>query len=393
MKQETVHALITAKTIFDEASQLVSLANQHTCSAGLIFLQDALEIVFLSCLKEIDADKDKNLESLSFDQLIGELGSRGIKVPRSGALKALNKQRIIVKHYGQLTDAISTATYLNIANDAISATLKQVIGKDLTDVFLSDLLPDNHRLQPHLQLAANLIEKKDFFGALLETRKAYFLEIESDYCIYQWKDISNTTPNYWMRLLIGGWKAPFHTRNKEWISANVKEPIDYVQIDADRFRMDAIEWGISTSDLHNISQLTPQAVQFEHNGPWHTKIDQGYRENIATPLNARYCLDRMIYVAFKKHQHQAARRWKQRDLPSPPKPIYLTHAVFQRPDQTSPVVHVIQEGFTYSVNNQVTGFDPTVIFLNVTVHPPRPVDAPIDEGPWPFQGFVIDHGP
>ncbi|MBP3984224.1 hypothetical protein J5837_07265, partial [Pseudoxanthomonas helianthi] len=393
MKQETVHALITAKTILDEARQLISLANQHTCSAGLIFLQDALEIVFLSCLKEIDADQDKSLESLSFDQLIGELGLRGIKVPKSGSLKALNKQRIIVKHYGQLTDPVSTATYLSVANDAISSTLRQVIGKDITDVFLSDLLPANHQLQPHLQLAASLIANKDYFGALVETRKAYFLEIESEYCVYQWKDISNTTPNFWMQLLIGGWKAPFNTRNKEWISANVKEPVEYVQIDAERLRIEAIEWGVSTSDLHNISQLTPQAVQLENNGLWHTKIDHGYRENIATALNARYCLDRMIYVAFKKHQHQAARLWKQRDLPSPPKPIYLTHPVFERPDQNSQVIHVIQEGFTYSVNNQVTGFDPAETFLNITVHPPRPDDTPPGEGPWPFHGFVIDHGP
>jgi hypothetical protein len=393
MKQETVHALITAKTILDDARQLILLANQHTCSAGLIFLQDTLEIVFLSCLKEIDADQEKNLESLSFDQLIGELGVRGVKVPKSGTLKALNKQRIIVKHYGQLTDPASTAAYLEAAEAAISSTLGQVVGKGITDIFLSDLLPADHKVQPHLQLAARLIEVNDFFNALIEIRKAYFIEIESDYCIYDWRTISTTTPNYWRQFLLGGMKAQFHTRNQEWISANVKEPIDYVQIDGERFRIDAIEWGINTSDLHNIAQFTPHAVQLERDGPWHTKVDAGYRENIATPTNARYCLDRMVYVAYKKHQHQAARRWKQHGLPAPPKPVYLNQPVFDRPDQNAPVLHVIQQGFTYSVNNYVTGFDPSKTFLNITVHPSRPENTALGEGPWPFSGFVLDHGP
>lgn len=393
MKQETVHALITAKTVLDNARQLILLANQHTCSAGLIFLQDTLEIVFLSCLKEINADQEKNLESLSFDQLIGELGTRGVKVPKSGTLKALNKQRIIVKHYGQLTDPTSTTTYLEAAEAAISSILGQVVGKEITDVFLSDSLPADHKVQPFLQLAARLIEASDFFSALLEIRKAYFIEIESDYCIYDWRNTSTTTPSYWGQFIISGMKAPFYTRNQEWITANVKEPTDYVQIDGERFRIDAIEWGISTSDLHNIAQFTPHAVLLERDSPWHTKVEAGYRENIATPANARYCLDRMVYVAYKKHQHQAARRWKQQGLPAPPKPIYLNQPVFERPDQSAPVLHVIQQGFTYSVNSSVTGFDPSKTFLNITIYPPPPENSALGEGPWPFCGFVVDHGP
>ena len=393
MKQDTVHSLLTAKTLLDEARSLIASSNQYACSAGLIFLQDALEIVFLAALRELGADQVKNIESFTFDQLIGELGSNRIKVPKSGTLKALNKQRVIVKHYGQVADPASTLNYLDAANESISAILRQTIGKEINDIFLSDLLPDGHRARSFLHQASRFVDAGQYYEALVETRKAYFTEIEAEYCIYSWKDISNATPRYWMRIGMGGMKAPFHTRNREWISANVQQPSDYIQIDHDRFRMDAVEWGVNTSELHNVSQLTPQAIQLERDGPWHTRAANGFKENLATEQNAKYCLDRMIAITFRKHLHQSARRWAPFGLPTPPRTVYLGHPVFSRPDVTSAVVHSVQEGYTYSTNYQTTGFDPALNFVNVTVHPPRAPDAALGDGPFPFSGFVIDHGP
>lgn len=393
MKQDTVHSLLTAKTLLDEARSLISSANQHACSAGLIFLQDALEIVFLASLRERGVDQVKNIESFTFDQLIGELGANKIKVPKSGTLKALNKQRVIVKHYGQVADPVSTLGYLDAASESTSAILRQVVGKEINDIFLSDLLPDEHKAKAYLQEASRLVEAASYYEALVEVRKAYFVEIESDYCIYSWRDISNTTQNFWRRIGMGGLKAPFHTRNREWISLHVHQPIDYIQIDHDRFRMDAVEWGVNTSELHNVSHLTPQAVQLERQGPWYTRAVHGFRENMATEQNAKYCLDRMIAITFRKHLHQSARRWTPYGLPAPPRPVYLGHPVFARPDTASNVIHSVQDGFTYSVNYQMTGFDPTANFIHITVHPPAAADPALGDGPFSFSGFVIDHGP
>lgn len=393
MKQDTVHSLLAAKILLDEARSLISSSNQYACSAGLIFLQDALEIVFLASLRELGVDQTKNIESFTFDQLIGELVAHEVKVPKSGTLKALNKQRVIVKHYGQVADPVSTLSYLNSANESTSAILRQVVGKEINDIFLTDLLPDGHQAKAHLTDASRLIDEGHYYEALIETRKAYFVEIEAEYCIYMWRDVSSATPHYWMRIGMRGTKAPWHTRNQEWIAQHVHQPSDYIQIDADRFRMDAVEWGVNTADLHNISQLTPQAFQLEPQGAWHTRAVNGFKENMATLQNARYCLDRMIAVTYKKHIHQSARRWTPYGLPAPPRPVYIGHPVFARPDTTSNVIHSVQEGFTYSVNYQTTGFDPTVNFLNVSVHPPRAPDASLLDGPFPFSGFVIDHGP
>ena len=59
-------------------------------------------MVFYALLIESDVDEAKNLEGKSFDELIGELKKAGVPVPKSGTMKALNKQRILTKHYAHV---------------------------------------------------------------------------------------------------------------------------------------------------------------------------------------------------------------------------------------------------------------------------------------------------
>jgi hypothetical protein len=105
-------------------------------SAGLILLQDVLEIVFLAVLVEKDVDEQKALESKSFDELIGELKKSGIAVPKSGTLKALNKQRVITKHYGQLAEPLTVQNYAEAADFAVDAIVRGAIGSRCREIFV-----------------------------------------------------------------------------------------------------------------------------------------------------------------------------------------------------------------------------------------------------------------
>lgn len=156
MKASTLHSLITARTLHDEAVRLISAGDRHMSSAGLILLQDALEIVFLAMLVERDVDEVKSLESKSFDELIGELKRSGIAVPKSGTLKALNKQRVITKHYGQLAEPLTVQTYAEAADLAIEAIVQTVLGRGYRDVFLADLLGEGEARSFLTEAAAEL---------------------------------------------------------------------------------------------------------------------------------------------------------------------------------------------------------------------------------------------
>ena len=368
MKPPTVHSLLTARTLYDEAIRLIESGDRHMCSAGLVMLQDALEIVFLAMLTEMDVDEQKALESKTFDELIGELRKANIKVPKSNTLKALNKQRVITKHYGQLAEPVTVRGYADAAEAAISSILPQVLGKSFRDIFLSDLLKESEA-RDFLNEAATLIDQDKFLDALIAVRKALFVEIEYDYTINKWADATSNETRGLIGLSRGGMKAPYWTRNKEWIEKNVKDPIDYVQIDHERLRLDGLEWGVNTAELENLRRLTPEVFRSGKDAQWHVKYDMDFPPNEATSANARYCMDRAISIFLRKQLHAGAKRWPQREVPFDPPTIYLEASVFERASQQSKVIHRINSEYDYYIRRVVTGFDPNERFYKISGTP------------------------
>jgi hypothetical protein len=214
MKETTVHSLVIARTLFEKAAGLCLADDRYLASAGLVLLQDALEMVFYALLIEKGIDESKNLESKSFDELIGELRKVGVQVPRSGTLKALNKQRVLTKHYAQVAEPATVRNYFEATEQALEVAVKSVMGKSITDIFLSDLLEEGEA-RGFLKEAEKLIEAQRFLEALIEIRKVIFVESENDYSVYGWRDHDRNTPWSLAALGRGGLKAPFWTRNKE----------------------------------------------------------------------------------------------------------------------------------------------------------------------------------
>ena len=385
MKAPTVHSLITARTLYDEAFKLIDSNDRHMCSAGLVMLQDALEIIFLAMLTECDIDEQKALESKTFDELIGELRKLGITVPKSGTLKALNKQRVITKHYGQLAEPVTVRVYADAAEVAVSSILPQVLGKDFRDIFISDLLEPGEA-RDFLSEAASLLERNQPLDALIAVRKALFVEIEHEYSIDKWSDADSNEIRGLLGLGRGGLKAPYWTRNKEWIEKNVKDPIDYVQIDHERLRLDGIEWGVNTAELENLRRLTPAVFRTDKGSPWHVQYDMSFPPNDATVANARYCLDRAISVLLRKQQHTRAKRWPRRELPFDPPTIYVDAPLYERASQDSKIVHKIHDEFRYTIHRVVSGFNATERFYYIHGSKPEPGNAM--GGDWVF-GYLL----
>jgi len=388
MKTSTLHSLITARTLHDEARRLVASGDRHMSSAGLILLQDALEIIFLAMLIERDLDEQKALESKSFDELIGELKKCGIPVPKSGTLKALNKQRVITKHYGQLAEPLTVQTYSEAADIAVEAVVQAVLGRRYREIFLSDLLAEGEA-KSQLTSAAAHLEQGNFLEALIAVRKAIFVEIEVEYCVHKWRDAD---PNERLGLLSfsrGGLKAPYWTRNREWIEKHVSSPFDYIQIDHEKLRIDAMEWGVNTAELDNLRRLTPDVFRDDKDAAWQVQYELQFPPNEATATNARYCLDRAISVLLRKQQHTTAHRWPGRDVGFDPPTIYLDAPVFSKARQDSDVVHRINDQFQYRLSSLVSGFEPTERYYTIRGY--RPVEGKEFGADW-IHGFLLVQG-
>ncbi|MFB4203664.1 hypothetical protein KBTX_02674 [wastewater metagenome] len=306
MKPEVLQSLMTGKVLLNQSRELCFTEDSYAASSGLVILQDALELIFISLLIEKGVDEQKAIESFSFDQIVGELKKVGLKVIKSGTLKALNKQRVVVKHYGQTSDSSSVANYFDVACQAVDSLLLEVVGKRLDEIMLCEMLADGEAKQ-YLQEASLAIEQAKYFKALVNIRKAIFVEIEADYCIYSYRQ--GGTPRGLGLLAAAGMKAPYFTKNATWIEDNVKDPFDYIQLDHGKIRQDLIEWGASTQDFFNIWRLTPEVIRLEQDSDWLLKGELKHLYQAATRENAIFCLDRAINLLGKKQQHQDNARW------------------------------------------------------------------------------------
>nr|WP_145545803.1 hypothetical protein [Variovorax boronicumulans] len=366
MKQTTLDALLMARTLIERATELARSDDRHLASAGLVLIQDSLEMTFYALLIERGIDEAKSLEGKSFDELIGELKKEGISVPKSGTLKALNKQRVLTKHYAQVAEPNTVRGYLDAALSALESIVPAVIGRPLRELYFSDFL-DEGESKGHLKLAEALISAGKFFDAVIETRKAFFIEFEASYSVHGWRDFDEKqTMDLFARFLRGGEKAHSWMRNKSWIEKNVKEPTDYVQINEEQWRIDALEWGIHTAELANLRRLTPPVFREKAGEPWAAKIHLPSKDEQGTETNAKYCLDRAISAILKKHQHGQTHRKSGLNRPLDAPESYAGHSVYARATKSSEIVHTVNLNYVYSISDLVDGFDPTQRFVRIS---------------------------
>ncbi len=387
MKPSTVHSLITAKALFYESKPLIEAGNKYSSSAGLILLQDAIELILLALLTELNIDEKKNLDSKSFDELLGELKKAGIRIPKIGTIKALNKQRVIIKHYGQLAEPSTVSNYAQATDTLIDSVLTQVVGKTINDIFLTDLLPDCEA-KSYLKTSQVLKETGKYLESLIENRKAFYVEYESTYAINSWSDFDESDQQNLTFAFLGrgGHNAPYWTKNKQWIEKNVKCPLDYIQVDHEKIRLHAMEWGVSTAEIDNLRNLTPKVFRANADSNWQLDYDVQFPPNEANEVNCNYCLDIAINWLRKKKEHEQLRRWPGREKASDPPPIYIGHPVFAAARQDSEVVHTVSEGYLYTTHRLVTGFnDEDYLYISGN----EPPDEESKYGKNFFSGFLL----
>ncbi len=370
LKEATLQTLITARALIEQAEGHCAQGDRYLATAALIVLQDAVELVFLAVLIEKALDEERAIEKLSFDEMISALGQLGIKVPKSGTLKAMNKLRVTAKHYGQVMEPITVQGHLNAAKEAIDVVLNAVLGKPLKAVLLTELV-GNTISRPVLDEAMAALVDGDYARALINTRKAFFLEFERAYCIYRFRAENQPYAEgiLGLGLIMDGWKASYWVRKADWIRDNVKTPYDYVQINSETWRIDAMEWGINTQTLNNIRRLTPEAVQLEIRGDWYVRQPAAYEANSANRENASLCLDLTIEAIRRKHEHIRAARTTSKDKPYETPDAYVGQPLYDRPTLESAVIRVLADGDTYVVQEKLTGFDPRKTFYRITCTP------------------------
>ena len=220
----------------------------------------------------------------------------------------------------------------------------------------------------YIQAACAAIEKGDFFGALVNIRKAIYVEIEDEYSIEGWKNVSKTEDGRKaMFLVAGGFKAPWYTKNKEWIDENVKDPFGYIQLDHEIMRLDLIEWGVVTQDFWNLWRLTPKVFRFRESKQWIIKEEVKHTEEAASETNAKYCLDKAISLIVKKQKHHGLVRFLRDTLASRVKVrINQDTPVYEKALKSSKVQENVQDRTVWDAESVITsGLDGKGKFVRI----------------------------
>ena len=376
MKDATLQNLITARALFEQAEKHCLSGDRYLATAGLIVLQDAFELVLYAVLVELGVDEEKKMESLDFDGMMGEVAKRGFKVAKSGTLKAMNKLRVTAKHYGQIMEPVTVQGHLTAALTATDGMLTQVIGKSLREIFLTEIVGDV-AAKPFLDEAVLAIERNDFHTSLIATRKAFFVEFEESYCIDQFQDSEPGEGQLGFSAVVPrtGYKAPEITRNRYWIAEHVREPSDFLQIDSETWRLDAMEWGISTQLLSNIQGGTPQAIRLSTTNEWYIAYSPLFLDGIATRKLATQQLDSTIEAIRRKHEHFRAKK----DIPIEQFHVttseYIGSPVYERPDINSRILHTIAPGDRNYIWKITSGFRSREKFYKISSRGPDRLDT------------------
>jgi len=354
MKVEAFQGLVVARSLFEQVDVLMYADNKYSSSAALVILQDAFELVLKCALIELGHDEKKNIESASFDELIADLKKAGVEIPKTGTLKAMNKERVNVKHYGQIAEHDTVKNFVSASALATETIMKSVFQTELSLVFPGGQL-NNEEIREFIAEATKFISEKDGFNALIAIRKAIFVAIEEDYDISAYED-PNQNPNDWNLLLKSrGFSAPWHARNADFIQKNVREPFDYIQLNHEKLRVDLMEWGVNTQDFWNVWRLTPRVYRKEGEKVF---LYETLRTDEAelNLRNAKYCLDRAITILQKKQLH----RQNSRVLPYTGyfEVMVSTEAVrYRKADQNSENLGVIPAGTKVQFENYLLGLD------------------------------------
>jgi hypothetical protein len=367
MKEEALHTLLVARTLFEKAHDLCVVDNKYISSSGLVILQDSLELFFYASLIELGVDEKRSIKYLTIDKQIDAIKEAGIKLMKTSTISALNNSRINVKHYGKLADPVTVRTYLNTCQSVVDSLLEQVFGKTLREIMLSEMIKYDE-LRTYIENACKEISNGNFYEALVEVRKAIFILIERDYSIEGWREYDPADKKMSLLAVFSfyGHKAPYYTKNKDWINKNVNDPFDYIQLDHDNIRLDLIEWGVSTQDFWNIWRLTPKVFQFQKTKKWIVRGELKYFAEASTEDNALYCVDRAISLILKKQNHLDYILTLKGVYDKKLKVKALTDCnLYEKASPKSKIIRNLIKDETYDIEARVNGIDDESLYFKI----------------------------
>ena len=136
VRKKLVQRGIDIKDLLSDVNNTLGKPEKHSTKKALA-LKAAEKKKHLWKINKVRTDHVKKIKRDQKERLFSQVQNiTHRKIIKSGTIKALNKQRVISKHYGQLAEPASVVNYFNISVKFVDALLVEVVGSKLNEIFL-----------------------------------------------------------------------------------------------------------------------------------------------------------------------------------------------------------------------------------------------------------------
>ena len=310
MKDAIVEKVLFARELLEFSKDCFHTENPFANAAGIIFLQDSVEIFLLALAEHVGAEiKPKT----SFDTYFALIEQRTTNpLPKSQLLK-LNKQRVNIKHHAFSPPAIVDCKhFLHSVEDFFEDSSREYFKVQFQSISLIELL-DEGEVKEHLKHAEANLKDKNYEDCLVNCRKAIYKQIEWQYSIEAFKKRGASN----QPLLFPFSLAPSFTKDKMYIDKYVQEPTDYIVIDETHLNMELLKAGINPQEFWNVWSLTPEVFYEEEKSRWLVKHEFKILEGSNLKENAEYCFWKTANIVLK------LQKLRQQIKMPPPSPKFI----------------------------------------------------------------------
>jgi hypothetical protein len=286
--------LIAARHLYFLSDEQIRSELDVAHLAGVNLLHDAVEMALWAAASSTNATRNERTELIQlFDGINGKIGGG---LPFRSHLIQLNKLRINAKHYGVRPDISELRRLQSQMLEVMSETALAVFGANFESISLLDLLPADHASTAFLKTANDSFKHGNFSAALIEARKAFFVEFLQTYDVRPWRS-KDTQPTGLLGYF--GHQAPQWARSATYIEENVRDPIDFIVIDHSELDKNVVQLGLDYNVFWNIWRLTPRVYRpsGDDAAPWVVRDDAFIDENAKG--HAEYVLHHLTEILLR----------------------------------------------------------------------------------------------
>ena len=291
MKEAVVEKVLFARELLELSKGCFQTENSFANAAGIIMLQDAVEIFLLALAEHAEAGIKQKTQFNKYFDIIEEKVKKSLP---KGQLLKLNQQRVNIKHHAFSPPHVDDCKhFFNSVEDFFENISNEYFCLPFQSISLIELLDESESKQ-HLKDAEMSLKNKDFMECLINCRKAIYIEIESKYSIELFKEgrIGSVLAGAFLS------EAPHYAKSKTFVEQHVKEPTDYIVYDHSHLNMEMLKAGLMPENFWNVWRLTPKVFYFKDRNKWVIKQECNECEKSTLKENAEYCLWKTIEIVI-----------------------------------------------------------------------------------------------